>query len=114
MLSCVPLLVCRLGEIRRMAFARNLLEADAFRPFFWSARSASRPCGLMAALVAALVIAGCSNTMNTGDLSAAAPAAPVAAPDAALGTGGYKVALVLPLSATGNAGGVALTMRNAA
>jgi branched-chain amino acid transport system substrate-binding protein len=97
-----------------MAFARSLLEADAFRPFLWSRRSWSRPWALVATLAAAMSIAGCSNTINTSDLSAAAAVAPAAAPDAALGTGGYKVALVLPLSATGNAGAVALAMRNAA
>ncbi len=96
-----------------MAFARSLLQADAFQPFFWS-RSSWRPWSLMATLAAAMAFAGCSNTMNTSDLSATTAAAPVAAPDAALGTGGYKVALVLPLSATGNAGAVALAMRNAA
>jgi ABC-type branched-subunit amino acid transport system substrate-binding protein len=68
----------------------------------------------MATLAAAMVFAGCSNTLNTSDLSVAAAAAPAVAPDAALGTGSYKVALVLPLSAAGNAGGAALTMRNAA
>jgi branched-chain amino acid transport system substrate-binding protein len=97
-----------------MAFARSLLEADAFRPFLWSRRFWSRPWALMATFAAAMSIAGCSNTINTSDLSAAAAVAPAAAPDAALGTGGYKVALVLPLSATGNAGAVALAMRNAA
>jgi ABC-type branched-subunit amino acid transport system substrate-binding protein len=60
--------------------------------------------------------AGCSNTLNlnSGDLSAAAAAAPATADANALGTGDYKVALVLPVSATGNAGGAALAMRNAA
>jgi ABC-type branched-subunit amino acid transport system substrate-binding protein len=97
-----------------MAFARSLLEADAYRPFFSSWRSWWRPWAVMATFAAAMVSAGCNNTMNTGDLSAAAAAAPVSAPDAALGVGGYKVALVLPLSAAGNAGAVALAMRNAA
>jgi ABC-type branched-subunit amino acid transport system substrate-binding protein len=97
-----------------MAFARSLLDADAFRPFFWSRPSWWRPWAFMATLAAAMAFAGCSNNMNTSDLSATAAAAPVMAPDAAPGTGGYKVALVLPLSATGNAGAVALALRNAA
>jgi ABC-type branched-subunit amino acid transport system substrate-binding protein len=97
-----------------MAFARNLLEADAYRPFLSWWRYWWRPWAVMATFAAAMVSAGCNNTMNTGDLSAAAAAAPVPAPDAALGAGGYKVALVLPLSAAGNAGAVALAMRNAA
>jgi ABC-type branched-subunit amino acid transport system substrate-binding protein len=63
---------------------------------------------------------GCSNTLNSGnsgDLSAATPAAPTTAALEANPSpvaGGYKIGLVLPLSATGNAGGVALAMRNAA
>jgi ABC-type branched-subunit amino acid transport system substrate-binding protein len=57
--------------------------------------------------------AGCSSgTLNSGDLSAAAAAAPEA--NLALGTGDYKVGLVLPISATGNAGAAAQAMRNAA
>jgi ABC-type branched-subunit amino acid transport system substrate-binding protein len=106
-----------------MAFARSLSEADSLRPFSRSRLVRRplfcwRPAAVGAALAAALGFAGCSNTlnMNTNDLSAATPAAPATAQDAgtALGTGGYKVALVLPLSATGNAGGAALAMRNAA
>jgi branched-chain amino acid transport system substrate-binding protein len=102
--------LCRQGEIRRMAFARSLSEADAL-PFSWW-----RLAAVAAALAGAMGFAGCSNTLNTSDLSAATAAAPAAAADAgaALGTGGYKVALVLPLSAAGNAGGAALAMRNAA
>jgi branched-chain amino acid transport system substrate-binding protein len=104
-----------------MAFARSLSEADALRPLsrsrlFRGPLSRWRPAAVVAALAAAMDFAGCSNTLNTNDLSAATAAAPAAAQDAgaALGTGAYKVALVLPLSATGNAGGAALAMRNAA
>jgi ABC-type branched-subunit amino acid transport system substrate-binding protein len=103
-----------------MAFARSLSEADVLRPFSpsrlfsWRLFS-SRPAAVAAALAAAMGFAGCSNTLNPNDLSAASAAAPAGAPDAgALGTGGYKVALILPLSAAGNAGGAAVAMRNAA
>ncbi len=100
-----------------MAFACSLSEADVLQPSSWSRLfswrlSCLRTTAIAAALAAAMGLAGCSNTMNTSDLSAAAASAPDAG--AALGTGGYKVALVLPLSATGNAGGAALAMRNAA
>jgi ABC-type branched-subunit amino acid transport system substrate-binding protein len=55
--------------------------------------------------------AGCTNTLNSGDLSASAPAAPA---NPTIGSGDLKVGLVLPLSAGGNAGAVGQAMRNAA
>jgi branched-chain amino acid transport system substrate-binding protein len=104
-----------------MAFACSLSEACAFRPlsFFPLFRlrlSRGRPAALVAALAAALGFAGCSSTLNSGDLSAAAPPSVAAAPDAnpAPGAADFKVGLVLPASATGNAGAVAQGMRNAA
>jgi ABC-type branched-subunit amino acid transport system substrate-binding protein len=93
-----------------MAFVRSL--PGAFRPLSWW-----RPAALVAVLWGAVGLSACSVTLNAGDPPAATPAAPAAvaqeakpAPDA----GGFKVGLVLPLSATGNAGSVALAMRNAA
>jgi branched-chain amino acid transport system substrate-binding protein len=110
-------LVAAWGEIRRMAFACSLLEASAF---FWCRRSRWQPAAVVASFVAAMGLAGCSSSaLNSRDLSAtlgSPPAAP-ATPDAtspAPGAGDYKVGLVLPFSATGNAGSVALAMRNAA
>jgi branched-chain amino acid transport system substrate-binding protein len=103
-------------EIRRMAFARSLSGADARRPFHGFRRW--RSAAAVATLLAALGFAGCSSLNSGGPPIAATPAVPAATPpDAAspaLGTGDYKVALVLPLSATGNAGGAAVAMRNAA
>jgi branched-chain amino acid transport system substrate-binding protein len=57
--------------------------------------------------------AGCTNTLNSVDLSAA-PSAPAAPSPATMGSGDFKVGLVLPLSAGGNAGAVGQAMRNAA
>jgi branched-chain amino acid transport system substrate-binding protein len=92
-----------------MAFARSLSEAPAFRPFSWW-----RPLAVAAALAATMGLAGCSNTLNNaGDLSAAA-APPAASASPTLGAGDFKVGLVLPLSAGGNAGAVGQAMRNAA
>lgn len=54
-------------------------------------------------------LAGCS----TPDLFSSQPSGP-AQPSAAIGSGQVKVALILPLSAGGNAGIAALSMRNAA
>src|SRR5436190_15073275 len=60
----------------------------------------------------ALVLAACSGTLN--DLvSGATPAAP-AQPGNNIGAGQVKAALILPLSAAGNAGLAAQSMRNAA
>jgi len=77
----------------------------------------------VASIGAATWLAGCSGTLNTSDLfpnstapppTAMAPA-PAPAPTApSLGNGGVKVGLILPLSATGNAGTAGQAMRNAA
>jgi branched-chain amino acid transport system substrate-binding protein len=69
------------------------------------------------AIAAALCFAGCSGTLNSVDLSRSSGSAPgVVAPESApkRGTGDFKVGLVLPLSASGNAGAAGLAMRNAA
>jgi ABC-type branched-subunit amino acid transport system substrate-binding protein len=70
---------------------------------------------------AGLLLAACSGTMSPSDLwsSIATPTQPGAPPgqqqpSSAIGTGSVKVALILPLSATGNAGLAAQSMRNAA
>jgi ABC-type branched-subunit amino acid transport system substrate-binding protein len=88
--------------------------------------------GRRAAVLATLSVpwlAGCSSgTLSSGDLlpsrstppppavaTAPAPAlAPAPAPTSNLGTGGAKVGLILPVSASGNAGLVGTAMRNAA
>ena len=63
--------------------------------------------GLLALLTA------CSGTSELFNNNSAPPAGPVQQP-AAIGTGAVKVGLILPLSAAGNAGTVALSMKNAA
>jgi ABC-type branched-subunit amino acid transport system substrate-binding protein len=99
-----------------MAFARNLSGADARRPFYGFCRW--RGAAVVATLSVALGVAGCGSMLNSaaGPPVAAMPAAPApeANPNPTLGSGDYKVALVLPLSATGNAGGAAQAMRSAA
>jgi branched-chain amino acid transport system substrate-binding protein len=71
--------------------------------------------GLMAA--AGIVLAGCSGNSSYfssfPSLSSSAPA-PGAQPAATIGTGQVKVALILPLSGSGNAGLAGQAMRNAA
>jgi branched-chain amino acid transport system substrate-binding protein len=78
-------------------------------------RRARAPWWRAAALALAALLAGCggaSNMFGSGSPLTDAPAtASVAAP---LGNGGVKVALVLPLSAGGNAGIAGQSMRNAA
>lgn len=63
-----------------------------------------------------VVLAGllaCLGGCSTPDLFSSKPAAPVQ-PGTAIGTGQVKVALILPLSAGGNAGIAAMSMKNAA
>jgi ABC-type branched-subunit amino acid transport system substrate-binding protein len=69
--------------------------------------------GLVA--VAGAVLAGCSGFSSLPSLSSAplAPAGPPV-PETTLGTGQIRVALILPLSAGGNAGVAGQAMRNAA
>ncbi len=66
--------------------------------------------GLFAA--AAALLAACAGTPQ-GNSFGAQPTGPVQ-PATAVGTGQYKVGLILPLSASGNAGLAAQSMKNAA
>ncbi len=70
---------------------------------------------LSSLVVGALSLAGCTAS-NLGNAPAALPPPAVALPvtGEVLGTGQTRVALLLPLSATGNAGTIAVNMRNAA
>ncbi len=95
-----------------MAFQRGLSEASAVRAHSWW-----RPIAIAAALVTALGFAGCSGTLNSVDLSrsnAAAPGVTASESTPNRGTGDFKVGLILPLSANGNAGAAGQAMRNAA
>jgi ABC-type branched-subunit amino acid transport system substrate-binding protein len=67
---------------------------------------------LFAATVAGVLLAACSPTGLLTGPGAGAPSGPVAGE--VLGTGSVKVAMLLPLSATGNAGQLAKDMRNSA
>jgi branched-chain amino acid transport system substrate-binding protein len=76
-----------------------------------------RPIAIAAALVTATCFAGCSGTLSSGDLSrsnAAVPGAMASAPVPNRSAGDFKVGLILPLSASGNAGAAGQAMRNAA
>ncbi len=71
--------------------------------------------GLVA--VAGVVLAGCSGSSNyfsSNPLAQAPPPAAPPMPETTLGTGQIRVALILPLSAAGNAGIAGQAMRNAA
>jgi ABC-type branched-subunit amino acid transport system substrate-binding protein len=95
-----------------MAFERSLSEARAIRVLSWW-----QPIAAAATLIAAICLAGCSTTFNSGDLSSGNTVSPGAvAPDSVsnLGAGDFKVGLILPLSASGNAGAAGQAMRNAA
>lgn len=69
--------------------------------------------GALLLLVAGLVLAGCTSTGLGPGLGVGPPPAATTAGEV-LGTGSIKVALLLPLSATGNAGQLAANLRNAA
>jgi branched-chain amino acid transport system substrate-binding protein len=95
-----------------MAFPRSLSEARGARaPSCWHASA------IAVAPAAAMGLAACSGMLNSQDLSlgnatAAAPAAP--GPLTNRSAGDFKVGLILPLSASGNAGAAGQAMRNAA
>ena len=76
-------------------------------------RNLLAPWGVLAA---AAVLAACTSTTlgNLGTTDAPPPQPAEAQPGAAIGTGQIRVALILPLSAPGNAGVAALSMKNAA
>src|SRR5262249_18435686 len=126
-------------EIRCMAFEYSLAEARATRPLptptlplpgkrgrvnrFTRPRLRGRvgrgwwPMAIATALIASMCFAGCSGPLNSGDLSrsnAAAPGVMASESTPNLGAGDFKVGLILPLSASGNAGAAGQAMRNAA
>jgi ABC-type branched-subunit amino acid transport system substrate-binding protein len=68
---------------------------------------------LLAALVAGVASLAAACSMNLGDLGFGSRA-PEPQPSSAIGTGQVRVGLILPLSAPGNAGLAAQSMRNAA
>jgi ABC-type branched-subunit amino acid transport system substrate-binding protein len=69
----------------------------------------------IAAVACAAALAGCSVSLNQSP-PAAPPDTPTAAapPTNAIGTGAIKVGLILPMTAAGNAGAAARSMKNAA
>jgi ABC-type branched-subunit amino acid transport system substrate-binding protein len=79
----------------------------------WRAPAARR--SWLAAVAAALLLAGCGGSFSVGDLlpGSSSPAAPTQ-PAGSIGEGQVKVGLILPLSASGNAAVAAQSMRNAA
>jgi ABC-type branched-subunit amino acid transport system substrate-binding protein len=63
---------------------------------------------------AMLLLAACASTSDIISQNAVPPPPGPPQPATAIGTGAVKVALILPLSAGGNAGAVGLSMKNAA
>ena len=73
--------------------------------------------GLLTAAAAGALLAGCSSNssvLNSFTSPTPPPQSAQAPPGAAIGTGEVKAGLILPLSAAGNAGLAAQSMRNAA
>jgi branched-chain amino acid transport system substrate-binding protein len=83
----------------------------------WVSRARTAVMSRRRVLVAAsgMLLSGCTGSLSPGDLSTGSTQA--AGPQqggTAIGAGKVKVALILPLSAAGNAGVAAVSMRNAA
>jgi branched-chain amino acid transport system substrate-binding protein len=72
-----------------------------------------RARGILSVAVAAMVLAACATQQFGGGAPLPQPAEPTAA-NASVGEGQVRVALILPLSAQGNAGVAAQSMKNAA
>src|SRR5690242_2293643 len=83
----------------------------------YRSRGRRRLLGLFGAAAAALAVAACSSTnldqFSTNEPPPAQPAEPPPGP-ATIGNGQIRVGLILPLSAQGNAGVAAQSMKNAA
>jgi branched-chain amino acid transport system substrate-binding protein len=85
-----------------------------FGAFRASMSALARAPGVAAVAVAAgLMLSACTGTGSPGDFFSGAPAGPPRG-GTEIGAGNIKVALILPLSAGGNAGVTAQSMRNAA
>ncbi len=83
----------------------------------WTAPAAASGRWLAAVVAAsAVLLSGCSGTFSPSDLFSATPSQPAGPPQGstAIGSGQVRVGLILPLSAGGNAGVAAQSMRNAA
>jgi ABC-type branched-subunit amino acid transport system substrate-binding protein len=73
------------------------------------------PWRAVLALIGACALAACAGTFNSPEASSPPrPQATEGPPGASIGAGAVRVALILPLSATGNAGIAAQSMKNAA
>jgi len=80
----------------------------------WQSPLRRRACagGLLAGMLALAACSNVSELLNRSSPSASSPQEQQ--PPAAIGAGAVRVGLILPLSAGGNAGAVALSMKNAA
>jgi len=72
------------------------------------------PLTIALAMAGGLALAACTGSFSGSDLLSSQPAAPQAQANTQIGQGQVKVGLILPLSAPGNAGVTAQSMRNAA
>src|SRR5207248_2034766 len=108
LLTCLTLRPQYADEYASAPALRAIAEEGGM-PRFHLAMRPGRGWFAGAALAAAAVIAGCSGIPLGGNVSSAPQQQPTA-----IGAGQVKVALILPLSAPGNAGLAAQSMKNAA
>jgi ABC-type branched-subunit amino acid transport system substrate-binding protein len=80
----------------------------------WAPARTRRAVLRLGALAGMGLLAGCSGGISLGELFSKEPSSAPAQPSSNIGQGKVKVALILPLSAAGNAGVAAQSMRNAA
>ena len=95
-----------------MTFSRSLSEVHVIQKTPWR-----RLIAAAAPLVAVMWLSGCSTALNSSDFSPGSTTSSAAvAPESVynLGTGDFKVGLILPVSASGNAGAAGQAMRNGA
>ncbi|MBX6327086.1 MAG: penicillin-binding protein activator [Pseudolabrys sp.] len=77
-------------------------------------RGMGKPLASMGAIAALGVLAACASTTLSNDGAVSTPQPAATEPGTQIGTGQVRVALILPLSAPGNAGVAAQSMKNAA
>jgi ABC-type branched-subunit amino acid transport system substrate-binding protein len=78
------------------------------------ARGRRRLCAVLCLAAATAILSACAGGNSEFLSNTPPPQSAEAPPDATIGTGGVRVALILPLSAQGNAGVAAQSMKNAA
>jgi ABC-type branched-subunit amino acid transport system substrate-binding protein len=103
-------------DCRRGLAAISVAAVEETGPMYRVAQAWQTPAAASfrwAALALATLLGACSGNFQPGDLFSSSGGGPTQNPSA-IGAGRVKAGLILPLSAPGNAGVAAISMRNAA